>query len=332
MSWPKFWTKPNTWQAFLLSPLSYLVCFIAKQRLKKFIKNPPLKQTTTKIIVVGNIVVGGTGKTPFILWLAQKLAQQNISYGIVSRGYGGKSDSYPILVNANSNPLQVGDEPILFAKNLACPIAIAPKRLQAIELLNKNYTLDVIIADDGLQHYAMPRDIEIIIFDGQRGIGNGKCMPAGPLRESYSRLKQAKFVISNGNCIDDKINNIVTTKIHVMYLEPIIFKRVNDPTITLPLSSFKQQDVDAIAGIGNPERFYNTLKKLNINIKTKSFADHKKYTLADFNWQDNTKPLLMTEKDAVKCYYFAPDNWWYLEVSPTCDEKLFQQIRGLCTS
>jgi tetraacyldisaccharide 4'-kinase len=329
MSWPKFWTKTSAWQTYALSPLASLVCFIASKRLDSFIQNPPAKISSAKVIVVGNIVVGGSGKTPFILWLAQQLDKQQISYGIVSRGYGGKSVEYPLLVTKDSKPEQVGDEPILYAKQLNCPIVVSPDRVAAIELLT-SYDLELIIADDGLQHYAMARDVEIIVFDGQRGIGNGLCMPAGPLRESHLRIKNAKFIVCNGSCEDEKINNLVTAKINLMTLNPTIFKRVNNPSVTLSLDSFAGQKVQAIAAIGNPQRFYNSLQKLAIEVTTKDFADHKNYQLTDFSWLDKTKPLLMTEKDAVKCSSFASDNWWYLVIQPVCSNQLYTNIIKDC--
>jgi len=326
MSWPKFWTKQHAWQSYALKPLSMLVCFIANKRLNSFKITPP-PQTEAKVIVVGNIVVGGAGKTPFIFWLGKQLEKEGISYGIVTRGYGGQSNQYPILVDKSSEARQVGDEPVLFAKNLSCPVAVSPKRVEAIELLNKNYQLEVIISDDGLQHYAMARDIEVIVFDGQRCIGNGLCMPAGPLRESANRIKEATYIVSNGRCKDGKINGLAKVKIQTMVLKPAVFRRVNNPNKTLALDSFTSQNVQAIAGIGNPQRFYETLNELNIKAETKDFPDHKNYQLKDFNWKINTKPLLMTEKDAVKCYSFAADDWWYLEVQPSCPNQLFEQIR-----
>ncbi len=325
MSWPTFWTKQKSWQSYVLKPLASLVCFVASKRLQKFLDNPPNKQTSATVIVVGNIVVGGSGKTPFILWLANELDQQKISYGIVSRGYGGKSENYPILVNEKSLPQQVGDEPVLFQQRLNCPIAVSPNRVDAIELLTKKRKLDIIISDDGLQHYAMARDIEVIIFDGERGVGNDLCMPAGPLREKSERLKMAKFIVTNGKNKDLKLARF-STKLYKMELTPIVFRRVNNPNKTQPIAFFAEQSVHAIAGIGNPQRFYQTLSSLDIQITEKDFPDHKNYQLNDFNWKEKVKPLLMTEKDAVKCSSFAADDWWYLEVQPTCSVELAQQI------
>lgn len=331
MSWPSFWTISNNklaWQAYLLKPLASLVCYVAKKKRQSFLASTQVKQTNAKVIVVGNIVVGGSGKTPFIVWLAKRLQKQHIRYGIVSRGYGSQltKNQPAILVQTDSKPEQVGDEPILFAKQLNCPIAVSPNRPKAIELL-KQFDLDIIISDDGLQHYAMTRDIEIIVFDGQRGIGNGLCMPSGPLRESAQRISDAKFIISNGELHDDKVKKLANVPINVMQLTPVQFRQVKNSTNVVPLTEFKNQSVYAIAGIGNPQRFYQTLADLNIQTTTKDFADHQKYQQTDFNWKQDAKPLLMTEKDAVKCQSFAADDWWYLEIRPVCQDKLFEQIR-----
>lgn len=332
MSWPIFWTKDNTWQSMLLKPLASLVCFIAARRLQRFLQNPPVKQTKAKVVVVGNIVVGGTGKTPFILWLADQLSQQNISYGIVSRGYGGKlkKDQMPFYIHpeqqANLSASEIGDEPYLLALNLNCPLAISANRAEAVALLESKHDLEVIISDDGLQHYAMARDIEIAIFDGKRGIGNGLCLPAGPLREAVSRLKKVNWVVCNGDCEDKQVLALVSTEPYIMMLNPVCFKRVNDSTITLPLNVFQNTAVHAIAGIGNPQRYFQTLKSLDIQLQENSFSDHQNYQISDFKWKEDGKPLLMTEKDAVKCHSFAGDDWWYLEVQPACKAELFEHI------
>ncbi|MGM0542209.1 MAG: tetraacyldisaccharide 4'-kinase [Pseudomonadota bacterium] len=345
MSWPAFWMH-NTWQTKLLSPLAKLVCWEATRRLQKFQQQPPLRQTQAQVIVVGNIVVGGSGKTPFIVWLTQQLQAQGLRVGIVSRGYGGNSKQWPLWVNAQSDPKLVGDEPVLLAKQLGCLIAVAPKRAQAIELLDQQVLLDnqakldVIISDDGLQHYAMARDIEVVLIDAQRQFGNQHCLPAGPLREPLNRLKQVDFCIWNGlgpaqdfpllalNPLESTINSdswFGKQPGHFkMNLSPLCFRQVMNPKETRTISDFAKQPAYAIAGIGNPQRFFETLQALEISITSKPFADHYAYRLADFEGFEDKKPLLMTEKDAVKCSEIAKihqkTNWWYLEVAPICDK------------
>jgi tetraacyldisaccharide 4'-kinase len=345
MSWPVFWTH-NTWQTKLLSPLAKLVCWEASRRLNKFQQQPPLRQTKAKVIVVGNIVVGGSGKTPFIIWLTLQLQAQGLNVGIISRGYGGHAKNWPLLVTAESDPRLVGDEPVLLAKQLGCLIAVSPKRPQAIELLNQqerleNQTkLDVIISDDGLQHYAMARDIEVVLIDAQRQFGNQRCLPAGPLREPMSRLNQVDFCIWNGLKADKEYPLTSVTKVaqFKMNLLPVCFRQVMNPSETRSVESFANQPAYAVAGIGNPQRFFETLQELDISITSHPFADHYAYRLADFSGFDDEKPLLMTEKDAVKCSEIAKThqktNWWYLEVASICDEgdnqlltQLLQQLK-----
>jgi tetraacyldisaccharide 4'-kinase len=337
MSWPAFWAH-NTWQTKLLSPLAKLVCWEASRRLLKFQQHPPQRQTTAKVIVVGNIVVGGSGKTPFIIWLTQQLQAQGLSVGIISRGYGGQSKNWPLLVTATSDPQLVGDEPVLLAKQLGCLIAVSPKRPQAITLLNQQaelaqINLDVIISDDGLQHYAMARDIEVVLIDAQRQFGNQRCLPAGPLREPMDRLNQVDFCIWNGlnpaqnfpsfDLESPPTSFMKDTANFKMHLSPRCFRQVMDAGKTLAVDGFANQSVYAIAGIGNPTRFFETLQQLDISITSKAFADHYAYRLADFEGFEDEKPLLMTEKDAVKCSEIAKThqktNWWYLEVTPICD-------------
>jgi tetraacyldisaccharide 4'-kinase len=348
MSWPLFWTH-NTWQTKLLYPLAKLVCWEASRRLQKFQQQPPLRQTQARVIVVGNIVVGGSGKTPFIIWLTLQLQAQGLNVGIISRGYGGLSKSWPLLVTPESDPRLVGDEPVLLAKQLGCLIAVSPKRPQAIELLNQQERLenqaklDVIISDDGLQHYAMARDIEVVLIDAQRQFGNQQCLPAGPLREPMSRLNQVDFCIWNGLKADKEypltsVTQVTQVAQFKMNLSPVCFRQVMNANETRTIDAFANQSAYAVAGIGNPQRFFETLQALDISITSQPFADHYAYRLADFAGFDDEKPLLMTEKDAVKCSEIAKThqktNWWYLEVAPICDEgdnqlltELLQQLK-----
>ena len=338
MSWPDFW-KHKTWKTQLLRPLSKLVCWEAARRFTRFKKSPPVQSSAT-VIVVGNIVVGGSGKTPFIIWLTRQLQAKGLSVGIISRGYGGQSKQWPQRVTAQSDPVLVGDEPVLLAKQLGCPIAVSPKRPEAIALLNNQATLDVIISDDGLQHYAMARDIEVVLIDAQRQFGNGLCLPAGPLRESLERLQSVDFCIWNG--LDDRLNFPLTLPSTVtqyrMQLLPVRLRQVMNPEQVIELNMneagqvpcFIGEQVNAIAGIGNPSRFFNSLKTLGFQVDERAFADHYVFQWSDFKAFDTQKRLLMTEKDAVKCIELAKQhqqtNWWYLEVSPRCDEALLTNI------
>lgn len=316
MSWPRFWTH-TTWQTQLLKPLGALVCLVAQRRLHKFQQHPPKTPAKTLVIVVGNIVVGGTGKTPFIQWLVQQCQALQLRVGIVSRGYGGQSKVWPLSVNALSDPKQVGDEPLLLALTTGCPVVVSPKRPEAIEQLLAEQALDVIISDDGLQHFAMGRDLEIVLVDAQRQFGNGFCLPAGPLREPKSRLEQVDFVVYNGQMESGKWQ---------MHLQPVGFRQVNDPNHFMVLPEFvkahSKVEFTAMAGIGNPQRFFATLRELGLSLQEKPLNDHHAFTPADFLPEQGLgNPILMTQKDAVKCRDFAPDSAWYLEVAPQCSAQ-----------
>ena len=257
------------------------------------------------VVVVGNLTAGGNGKTPVAIWLVQELQRRGVQVGVVSRGYGGKAERYPLLVNAETPTEQAGDEPVLIAQRSGAPVAVAPKRRAAVEALLAAQPVDLIITDDGLQHYALQRDREIVVVDGVRRFGNGWWLPAGPMRERASRLRQVDAVIVNGGAAEP--GEIA------MSLRP--GEAVNLQTQqSVPLSALKK--VVAMAGIGHPPRFFATLKQYGVTPVTEiAFADHHAYSkdeLAGLVAADHI--LLMTEKDAVKCRRFAQPNWWYLPV------------------
>lgn len=336
MSWPKFWDQ-NNWKTKALWPLSKLVCWEASRRLAAFTLTPPEKKTQAVMLVVGNLVVGGSGKTPFIVWLVKQLQTKGLKVGIISRGYGGQSKQWPQLVTKQSDASLVGDEPVLLAKQLGVPIAVSPIRVDAVALLEKHHHCDVIISDDGLQHYALARDIEIVLVDSQRLWGNGLCMPAGPLREPKSRLDQVDFIVYNGQ-IDLSSEPVKwQNKSHQMTLEPVCFRQVANPEITLDKDAFSGKHVSAMAGIGNPSRFFDTLKTLDVSTDGRAFKDHHAYTESDLTVFSKEIPLVMTEKDAVKCKPFSyeqgkvkqPKNWWYLEVEPKASSVLFDYLYSM---
>lgn len=344
MSWPSFW-KTKRWQSYALWPLSKLVCWEASRRLAKFHQSNPHKQSKSIVIVVGNVVVGGTGKTPFIIWLVKQLKAQNLSVGIISRGYGSKNEQWPKWVTRESSPNVVGDEPYMLAMQTGCPVAVAPQRCDALELMSKKTQCDVIISDDGLQHYALPRDIEVAVIDAQRQFGNGWCLPAGPLREPIDRLSKVNFTIWNGIAEQTQIPllDIVQQNAYAMQLTPACFRLVSQPGISISIDEFLQRYplkvVTAIAGIGNPQRFFETLEKLDLVVDGVAFDDHYNYQRKDFEkihknekLPNSSKPLVMTQKDAVKCTQIAQseNDWWYLEVVPTCPDELIQKIIQHC--
>lgn len=343
MSWPKFWNKLQ-WQSIALMPLSKLVCWEAKRRLHNFRQAQQVstaRQTTATVIVVGNVVVGGTGKTPFIIWLSKKLQQQGLKVGIISRGYGVKAKQQAIWVTKESQASECGDEPVMLAKQTGCPVAVSPQRDQALQLLNEQANCDVVISDDGLQHYALQRDIEIVLIDAERQFGNQLCLPAGPLREPLSRIAEVDYTIWNGLNEQQAIPELAYQQksAHKMQLSPACFRQVGQPDNSVTpaefIEKYPQKTALAIAGIGNPARFFNTLQTLGIEADGQTFADHHAYSKQELiqlvnssNQAIQQKPLIMTEKDAVKCTEFAesePD-WWYLQVETLCDDSIIDEI------
>nr|WP_314740627.1 tetraacyldisaccharide 4'-kinase [uncultured Haemophilus sp.] len=309
----KLWQK-TTLITWLLAPLSLLFWLISQIRRilfrKKVLKS---YRSPVPVLVIGNISVGGNGKTPLVIWLVEQLQQKGVKVGVISRGYGGENKVYPQLVTAQSDPVLMGDEPVLIAQRTNAPVAISPNRQQSIELLLNQFELDLIITDDGLQHYALERDMEWVVVDGERRFGNGFVLPAGGLRELPSRLKEVQAVICNGQ--NAKAGE------HTMQLksEWAVNLKTGEKRA---LNSFTQP-IYALAGIGYPPRFFNMLEQLGFSLaETFSFADHQAFR-AEMITPKLTQdlPLLMTEKDAVKCKAFAQENWWYIPVSANFSEK-----------
>lgn len=246
------------------------------------------------VIVVGNIAIGGTGKTPVTLALLELLQSLGKRPGVLSRGYGG-AGPFPLLVNAQTPPTQCGDEPLLIAQRGGVPVAVAPSRFAAGQtLLAAHPELDVLVCDDGLQHYALARDLELCVVDGQRGHGNGHRLPAGPLREPPSRLAACDLVLVNGG--DAAPYGAQALRFDLQMDEALALR----DTARRPLSAFVGQSIDAMAGIGHPARFFAQLTAQGLMVHPHVFADHQAYTAADLDFTSG-RPLLMTEKDAVKC-------------------------------
>jgi tetraacyldisaccharide 4'-kinase len=306
------WYRPHPLR-WLLWPLSLLYRIVISIR-KSLYKLGLIKQhqLAVPVIVVGNISVGGTGKTPFVIWLAKQLQHAGFTPGIISRGYGGKAKHYPQIVSPQSNPSIVGDEPIIISRQTTCPMVVSPNRVDAGKMLLQHHNCDIIISDDGLQHYALMRDIEIVMVDGQRLFGNHYCLPAGPLREPLSRLNNIDFVVYNADN---------SPKQYSMTLLQTQAVNLANPTLKKELTDFNAQTVHAIAGIGNPERFFKQLAKQGLNVKPHAFPDHHQYQANELNFEDD-HAILMTEKDAVKCNDFANNNMWYIPISASINGKL----------
>lgn len=275
------------------------------------------------VIVVGNISVGGTGKTPLVTWLVKLLKKAGYRPGIISRGYGGQAQRWPQQVRPDSDPQMVGDEPVMLAQRCDCPVVAAPDRVSAAQKLLEYSDCDVIVTDDGLQHYRLQRDIEIVVVDGQRRFGNGHCLPAGPLREPVSRLDEVDFVVSNGKAARGEFTMTLNSTGAVSLCEP---------NKSLGFSELKGLTVHAVAGIGNPGRFFTLLKAQGIRVIEHPFDDHHDFSEADLSFRDEY-PILMTAKDAVKCRRFAQDKMWVVPVEAQLPDnfalRLLQMIKSL---
>ena len=269
------------------------------------------------VIVVGNINVGGSGKTPLTLWLAQQLLDNGWHPGIISRGHGGAAISTQ-AVYYSSDPAIVGDEALLMAQRKLCPVWIGHDRPAAArELLRVHPECDVILSDDGLQHYRLQRDVEIAVVDGIRRFGNGLLLPAGPLREPPSRLTEVDAVVVNGGAIAEGECR--------MQLHGECFYNLLNPDTSAQVTDFHGLRLHAIAGIGHPERFFAHLNDMGLAVQTHPFPDHHRYTTGDITYAD-ADAILMTEKDAVKCSTFATEKCWVLRVDAQLDPILTQHI------
>ena len=273
------------------------------------------------IIVVGNIVIGGTGKTPLVIWLAKSLLKLGYKPGIVSRGYGGRAKQYPLLVNSTTPVTDSGDEPYIIATNTNCPVVVSPNRVQAAKKLVTDTDCDVIISDDGMQHYQLDRDIEIAVFDGLRGAGNKLCLPAGPLRESLNRVEDVDFIVSSSKPLDD----LSIKEDYVMEYRPIKWIRISDDESFEPENWPLTRAVHAVAGIGNPSKFYNLLRNLGLQPIEHSFPDHYQFNKADLTFNDQL-PIVMTEKDSVRCKAIDVKNIWYLKVEADIPDEFAEKI------
>ena len=261
------------------------------------------------VVIVGNLTVGGTGKSPFVIWLAGELARRGVNVGIAMRGYKGADRTARRLRDADS-AAAAGDEALMIRRRLTVPVAIARLRADAVRLLEDD--CDVILCDDGLQHYALARDVEIVVVDGMRGFGNGRLLPAGPLREPVSRLEGVDAVVINGPGYE-RAGAIR------MRLEPTAVVSFRDGS-RRPLSEFKGREVVAAAAIGNPERFFTMLREHGLHVETRTLPDHARFTPA-LAGAGHGKPVLLTEKDAVKCNGVGWSEAAYVEVAPVVDES-----------
>lgn len=303
-----------------LQPLSLTYGAVAGSR--RYLYTKRLRQSTrmaVPVVVIGNLSVGGTGKTPLVCWLVERLQELGFKPGVVTRGYGGSSETGQ-LVGASDDPSIVGDEPLLLTRRTGAPVAIGRDRPAAAQLLVQA-GCDVVVSDDGLQHYALARDCEVVVVDGERRFGNGWLLPAGPLREPPARLETADAVVVNG---EQSFPGALSMRLQATGAVSLI-----DGT-TKPLDEFVGRSVHAVAGIGNPERFFNMLKTWGIDVVGHALPDHARLRAADISFADG-HPVLMTEKDAVKCGRIAGPQHWYVPVTASFQDTECKRLLDIVT-
>jgi tetraacyldisaccharide 4'-kinase len=308
----------------ILFPISLVFRLVVALRREMYRNGSlPSDQLLLPVIVIGNINAGGTGKTPLTLALAKQLVKHGWHPLIVSRGFGGSAQQ-PQSVSETSDAQQVGDEPLLMARRNICPVWIGRDRTNtARAALQAHPQCDVVLCDDGLQHYRLQRDVEIAVIDGARRFGNGLMLPAGPLREPVSRLQEVDAVVVNG---DD-----AAAGQYAMHLSGDIFYNLLDPDITVSADHFLNKNNHAVAGIGNPQRYFQHLEALGISFTPHAFPDHHPYRADELSFAD-CDAILLTEKDAVKCTTFADARYWALRVDAQIDPALLEHILRKITS
>jgi len=302
------WYRKNHPLALLLAPLGWLYAAVMRaRRLCYRLGLARVRRFPVPVVVIGNVAIGGTGKTPLVIWLAGFLREAGYRPGVVCRGYGGRARAWPQQVRADSDPGAVGDEAVLLARRTGCPVVAAPDRAAAVEALLAHTHVDLILSDDGLQHLRLGRDVEVAVIDGVRRSGNGRCLPAGPLREPASRLRSVDLVVANDGASRGEFE---------MKLTPAAVRRVRDDASGCELEALAGRTVHALCGIGHTQRFFAELERRGLVLLRHEFADHHSFAPDDIGFGDGL-PVLMTEKDAVKCRRFAGPEHWYVPIDAT---------------
>ena len=329
------WYKNSTWLLFL-RPVSAVFALLAKRR-RESQQSQAAGKPKVPVIVVGNISAGGTGKTPVVIALVKALKKKGFNPAVVSRGYGGKAEITPLFVDEKTSVLLSGDEAKLIATKTNAPVIVDPDRPAAVKYAIKHHKADVIISDDGLQHYLMARTIEIAVVDGKRLFGNNQVFPAGPLREPVARLNEVDYVFLNGQ--KDEIENYqqlndetkqILDRSTELSVQPTFFVNQHTgerkPYFGAPFNMGSK--LIAVTGIGNPERFFALLETLPYDVTRHPFADHHQFQASDFASlaKDDKHPIVMTEKDAVKCEEFAAKNFWLLQIELKLPDELIESI------
>ncbi|MDF1821804.1 MAG: tetraacyldisaccharide 4'-kinase [Alcanivoracaceae bacterium] len=295
---------PRPWP---LLPLAWLTAAVARRRLRRFraaAEAPPVP-----VVVVGNVTVGGTGKTPLVVTLCEFFQRNGLRVAVISRGYGVRHATVPFTVDADGDAATCGDEPLLIAQRTGAPVVIDPRRRRALQYAIDTHKPDVVISDDGLQHYDLPRTVDIAVVDGQRGLGNGYCLPVGPLREPAERLALCDWVIINGDEHSSSVDGVI---MHLDISDPVNLR--SGEAMALEDFAVRFPVIHAVAGIGNPGRFFSALEGQGFRVVPHPFPDHHAYAISDFDaFADGV--ILMTEKDAVKCRELPLPHAWYLPVA-----------------
>lgn len=317
-----YWYKPTALSRLLLLlllPLSWLYCAVSSFRRKLYLSGfLQSVKADVPVVVIGNIVVGGSGKTPLLIALCQYVKQRGFKPGVVSRGYGGSFSGAKQLTDSDTAEL-VGDEPLMIYRRTGVPVVVSADRASAVEILLANNDCDVVFSDDGMQHYRMSRDMEIAVVDADRRFGNGLCLPAGPLRERETRLDDVDLVIYNGGSDTLASYSLQAVKLNKLGTDS-----------ERSLSAFKagleaSKPIHAVAGIGNPSRFFKQLRSLDFEIIEHGYADHHHYQQQDFEgWAQDC--IIMTEKDAVKCTELDLADAWYLQVEASFSDVLEAEL------
>lgn len=316
---PRFWLQ-NGWPARALWPLA--ACFSGTVQARAaayrcgWLRS---RRVGVPVVVVGNLFVGGTGKTPLVIWLVERLQAYGCRPGVVARGYNAATGGKPQLVDARDDPARIGDEPVLIAVRTSAPVAVGADRVAASELLVRECGCDLIISDDGLQHYRLARDAEIAVFDAERGVGNGYCLPAGPLREPLSRLQRVDLVVGNGGAVG------AGGYAFRLIPGPLAALEGGCSTVEPPVVGSR---VRAVAGIGHPERFFRLLQTQGYRVVPHPFPDHHPFQQKDLQFAERL-PIIMTEKDAVKCRRMAVDGLWCLPVAAEPDILTLRALDSL---
>lgn len=311
------WRQDSSWLR-VLRPVASLyqgVLFLRRQLYRRGWRQ--VYRAPVPVVVVGNISVGGTGKTPVVIALARAMSQRGLRVGVVSRGYGAASGAFPRRVMADSDWHDCGDEPLMIARQTGCPVVIAPRRPEAVDALLQWQAVDLVISDDGLQHLALGRDLEIVLLDPVSGIGNGRLLPAGPLREPAARLPYCDWVLQRDSAAPRR---------YFRYrIEGLVHLETG---ATRPPDAFAGKRVSAVAGIASPAAFFTSLREVGMQVAEFPFPDHHAFVPGDFSGLQK-QPIIMTEKDAVKCQAFAGPDAWYLRIVAELPDALIARVLRL---